>query len=176
MPQVANTVVFSCGQFACLQRGMEGRLLPSTDKAIPSIPRMFDHLVAPGYRRDRSDCSNLHVNGVLTTGRLILKATCPVKVEGGEGRGRGTMTKGRRKRDRNIHSVCVWGGQCVVCLWHAQVLRGWCVGLCVCGGVCGVCGYECVVGVACTGATWGHVCIVWAAWVCVCGLCLWVRV
>lgn len=170
MPQVANTVVFSCGQFACLQRGMEGRLLPSTDKAIPSIPRMFDHLVAPGYRRDRSDCSNLHVNGVLTTGRLILKATCPVKVEGGEGRGRGTMTKGRRKRDRNIHSVCVCvGAVCgvsVACTGAAWV---------VCGAVC-VCGYECVVGVACTGATWGHVCIVWAAWVCVCGLCLWVRV
>ena len=129
---MANTIVFSCGQFACLQRGMEGRLLPSTDKAIPSVPRMFDHLVAPGYRRDRSDCSNLHVKGVLTTGRLILKATCPVKVEGGEGRGRGTMRKGRRKRDRNIHSVCVWrGGQCVVCLWHAKLLRGWCLEPCV---------------------------------------------
>ena len=129
---MANTVVFSCGQFACLQRGMEGRLLPSTDKAIPSIPRMFDHLVAPGYRRDRSDCSNLHVNGVLTTGRLILKATCPVKVEGGEGRGRGTMTKGRRKRDRNIHSVCVGGGSV------------WCV--------CGM--HRC-----CVGGVWGCVCV-----------------
>lgn len=139
MPQVANTVVFSCGQFACLQRGMEGRLLPSTDKAIPSIPRMFDHLVAPGYRRDRSDCSNLHVNGVLTTGRLILKATCPVKVEGGEGRGRGTMTKGRRKRDRNIHSVCVCGGGSVwcVCGMHRCCVGG--VWGCVCVGVCVVC-------------------------------------
>ena len=174
---MANTIVFSCGQFACLQRGMEGRLLPSTDKAIPSIPRMFDHLVAPGYRRDRSDCSNLHVKGVLTTGRLILKATCPVKVEGGEGRGRGTMRKGRRKRDRNIHSVCVWRGGSV---WCVCGMRSCCVGGvwgCVCvWGVCGVCGYECGVGVACTGATWGHVCIMWAAWVCVCGLCLWVRV
>lgn len=139
MPQVANTVVFSCGQFACLQRGMEGRLLPSTDKAIPSIPRMFDHLVAPGYRRDRSDCSNLHVNGVLTTGRLILKATCPVKVEGGEGRGRGTMTKGRRKRDRNIHSVCVCVGGSVwcVCGMHRCCVGG--VWGCVCVGGCVVC-------------------------------------
>ena len=86
MPQVANTVAFSCGRFACLQQGMEGRLLPSTEKAILSVPRMLDHPAAPGYRCDRSDCSNLHVKGVLTTGRLIVKATCPVKVEGWEGR------------------------------------------------------------------------------------------
>ena len=33
-------------------------------------------------------------------------------------------------------SVCGGGRWCVACLWHAQVvLRGWCVGPCVCGGV-----------------------------------------
>ena len=33
-------------------------------------------------------------------------------------------------------SVCGGGRWCVACLWHAQVvLRGWCVGPCVWGGV-----------------------------------------
>ena len=86
MPHVANTVALSCGRFACLQCGMEGRLPPSTEKAIPSVPRMFDHPhpAAPGYRCDRSDYSNSHFKGVFTTGRVILKAPYPVKVEGGE--------------------------------------------------------------------------------------------
>ena len=89
-PRGTNTVALSCGRFACLHRETEGRLPPSTEKAIPSVPRMFDNPppppppATPGYRRERSDCSNHHVQGVFTTGRLILKAPCPVKVEGGE--------------------------------------------------------------------------------------------
>ena len=109
MPQVANTIAFRLGPFACLQRGTEGRLPPSTEKAIPSVPSMFDHHptpAAPGDRRDRSDRSHRHVKGVRTTGRLIRKAPCPVKGEGGEGGAEG----GRgREREREGQGRTHWG-------------------------------------------------------------------
>ena len=110
MPQVANTIAFRLGPFACLQRGTEGRLPPSTEKAIPSVPSMFDHHptpAAPGDRRDRSDrSSHRHVKGVRTTGRLIRKAPCPVKGEGGEGGAEG----GRgREREREGQGRTHWG-------------------------------------------------------------------
>ena len=72
---VVGLLVFSKGQ-------KEGFYLPQRKQYLA----YEGYLAAPGYRCDRSDCSNLHVKGVLTTGRLIVKATCPVKVEGREGR------------------------------------------------------------------------------------------
>lgn len=62
----ANTIAFSCGPFACVEGGTEGRLPASVRKLIPSVPRMFDYHPTPHCMAgaDRSDCSNRHVKGM----------------------------------------------------------------------------------------------------------------
>ena len=73
------------------------------------------------------------------------------------------MRKGRRKRRTGTQTVGAGGGGGV--WWRVWGMRRWCrVGVCG-GGMCAVC---------VLGSTWGRVCVVWAPWVCACGMRLWV--
>ena len=106
-------IAFRCGPFACLQRGTEGRLPPSTEKAIPSVPSLSDHHPTPPPQ----------VTGV--TGQTVAIVTSrvsaqqadsserhPVLGRGRQGReGQRDGEEGKEKeRDRDAHSGGGGGG------------------------------------------------------------------